>query len=498
MRRRRKSGILLHPTSLPGPGGIGAMGKEARRFVDFLAGTGQSLWQVLPLGPVAYGNSPYSCYSAFAGNPLLIDLEAIVAEGDLSPEDASIKLPDDWVDYPRVEKFKLSALRRAAANFFSKGYNHRRDEFHHFCDNTFWLNDFALFMSLKDLHGGKSWLYWPKGVVSREPAELMQAGENLGVAVGEYKYMQWQFARQWLSLKRYANQRGIEIIGDIPIFVAFDSADVWANPQLFHLDEKGRPTVVAGVPPDYFSKTGQLWGNPLYNWEANANQGYSWWVERMRNDLKLYDIVRLDHFRGFEAYWEVPAKEKTAEKGRWVKGPGADLFNALVDRLGPLPIIAEDLGIITPDVDALRERFAFPGMKILQFAFGSGPDNPYLPHNHERECVVYTGTHDNDTTLGWFLSLPRKERKRVLRYLSSDGRDIAADMIRSALSSVADMAVIPMQDILRLDSSARMNIPGTSANNWTWRFSCDLLREEYKENLLEMTELYGRSNRKEI
>lgn len=497
MRRRRKSGILLHPTSLPGPGGIGALGKEARRFVDFLEGTGQSLWQVLPLGPVAYGNSPYSCYSAFAGNHLLIDLETIADEGDLSHEDTGENLPNDRVDYPRVEKFKLGALRRAAAGFFAKGYNGRREEFHSFCDNTVWLHDFALFMSLKDLHGGKSWLYWPKDVASREPGELIRAGEQLGVAIGEYKYMQWQFARQWLALKGYANQRGVEIIGDIPIFVAFDAADVWANPELFHLDEKGRPTVVAGVPPDYFSKTGQLWGNPLYNWETISFHGYNWWVDRMKSSLALFDIVRLDHFRGFEAYWEVPAKEKTAENGRWVKGPGADLFNALMDRLGPLPIIAEDLGTITPDVDALRERFAFPGMKILQFAFGSGPDNPYLPHNHVRECMVYTGTHDNDTTVGWFSSLAKQEKKVVLRYLSSAGRDIAGDMVRAALSSVADMAVIPMQDILRLDGSARMNMPGTSTDNWSWRFSYDLLQEEYKEDLLEMTGLYGRLNRKE-
>jgi len=495
MHHRRKSGILLHPTSLPGQGGIGSLGKEARKFVDFLVGTGQSLWQVLPLGPAAYGNSPYSCYSAFAGNPLLIDLEMIVAEGDLCPEDVAANFPDDWVDFQHVERFKLGALRRAAANFFERVHSERRNEFHFFCDNTFWLHDYALFMALKDHHGGKNWTQWPKSLTSRELPELMLFGGKLGTAIGEQKYMQWQFERQWLSLKSYANDLGIEIIGDIPIFVAYDSADVWANPQLFHLDEKGKPTVVAGVPPDYFSRTGQRWGNPLYNWETISFHGYNWWVERLKSSLTLFDIVRLDHFRGFEAYWEVPAKEKTAENGRWVKGPGVDLFNTLLDRLGPLPIIAEDLGVITPDVDALRERFAFPGMKILQFAFGSGADNPYLPHNHVRDCVVYTGTHDNDTTVGWFTALAKKEKKLVLRYLNSDGRDIAGDMIRAALSSVADMTVIPMQDILRLDSSARMNIPGTSTNNWPWRFSSDSLREEYMENLMEMTELYGRLNR---
>ncbi len=496
MQHKRKSGILLHPTSLPGPGGIGSLGGEARSFVDFLAAAGQSLWQILPLGPTGFGNSPYSCFSSFAGNPLLIDLETLIAEGDLPPDDPAINLPDDHVDYPGVERYKLSALRRAAANFFQRENGELRDQFHSFCDNTFWLHDYALFMALKEHHGGKSWTRWPKALVSREPADLMLFSGRLGTAIGEQKYMQWQFFRQWLALKDYANAQGIEIIGDLPIFVAFDSADVWAYPHLFHLDEKGEPIVVAGVPPDYFSETGQRWGNPLYNWETIAFHGYSFWIERMKCALRLCDIVRIDHFRGFEAYWEIPATEKTAQNGRWVKGPGAELFNALHGALGQLPIIAEDLGVITPDVEALRDRFGFPGMRILQFAFGSGPDNPYLPHNHIRETVIYTGTHDNDTTAGWFAGLSKKGKKQVRDYLGSDGRDMVRDLVRAAFSSVANVAVIPLQDVLGLDSTARMNVPGRSTGNWAWRFSRDALTDELSARLYEMTEMYGRLQRK--
>jgi 4-alpha-glucanotransferase len=492
MQQNRKSGILLHPTSLPGLGGIGTLGAEARRFVDFLALAGQSLWQVLPLGPTAYGNSPYSCYSAFAGNPFLIDLQVIADEGEIADADLVLDFPADRVDFPAVERFKGKALRRAAAKFFASGDAKRRDEFHGFCENTCWLHDYALFMALKDANGGRGWVNWPREIASREPAELVKCDAGVGQAIGEYEYMQWQFFRQWQALKKYANAKGIEIIGDIPIFVAFDSADVWANPHLFHMDERGRPTVVAGVPPDYFSETGQLWGNPLYNWDVIAYHGYGWWKERMRGALEFYDIVRLDHFRGFEAYWEIPAAEKTAQKGRWVKGPGAELFNALIDALGPMPIIAEDLGIITPDVDALRERFGFPGMKILQFAFGSGPGNPYLPHNHVREAVIYTGTHDNDTTAGWVAALSKKEKRLVLDYLNSNGKDLVGDLIRAALASVANMAVIPLQDILKLDSSARMNVPGTSTGNWSWRFAWEDLGSEHCAMLHDMTRIYGR------
>ncbi len=495
MQHRRESGILLHPTSLPGPGGIGSLGAEARRFVDFLAGAGQSLWQVLPLGPTAYGHSPYSSYSAFAGNPLLIDLETIADEGDINKSDLRAELLAGKVDFPRVERYKNAVLRQASAKFFANADNERSDEFRRFCDSTFWLHDFALFMALKEAHGGKSWLHWPREVACREPADLAKWGERLKEEISGQKYIQWQFYRQWRELKQYANANGIEIIGDLPIFVAFDSADVWANPHLFHLDERGRPTVVAGVPPDYFSETGQLWGNPLYNWEAISFHGYSWWIERMRSALEQCDIVRIDHFRGFEAYWEVPAAEKTAVNGRWVKGPGDALFNALIDSLGPLPVIAEDLGVITPDVEALRDRFGFPGMEILQFAFGSGPGNSYLPHNHVRQAVVYTGTHDNDTTSGWYAGLPAKEKKHIRDYLGSDGKDIVGDLVRAALASVASMAVIPLQDILKLGSSGRMNVPGTPRDNWSWRFLADDIREEHRTWLHDMTEMYGRVQR---
>jgi 4-alpha-glucanotransferase len=492
MVRQRKSGILLHPSSLPGPGGIGSFGEEARHFVDFLHKSGQSLWQILPLGPTAYGNSPYSCYSAFAGNPLLISLEAVADDGDLLPGDLKSEASSERVDYGATELYKFGLLKGASARFFAEGSQKRKEEFWYFCDNTFWLHDFALFMALKEQFKGESWREWPDALATRDPATLASWSDKLGTAIGEQKYLQWQFARQWKKLKGYANVLGISIVGDLPIFVAYDSSDVWANPQLFHLDEKGAPIVVAGVPPDYFSKTGQLWGNPLYNWDRMAQEGYSWWIARMRNDLSLYDIVRIDHFRGFEAFWEVPIWAKTAVNGRWVKGPGEALFHALRGALGQLPIIAEDLGVITSEVEALRDQFHFPGMKILQFAFGSGPENPYLPHNHVRSCVIYTGTHDNDTTLGWFDSLKAKEQKAVLAYFDRDGADIVWQMVKCALSSVADYAIIPMQDLLELPTSGRMNVPGVAGGNWSWRCGSDAFTAKLAAKLAHATEIYGR------
>jgi 4-alpha-glucanotransferase len=484
MRNKRKSGILLHPTSLPGPGGIGSLGEGARLFVDFLQAGGQSLWQILPLGPTSFGDSPYACYSAFAGNPLLISLEEIAADGDLEPGELHDDLPRTKVDYRMVEEYKSGLLKKAAANFFARADQRRMEEFANFCGEEFWLSDYALFMSLKSKYRGKSWSSWPETVSRREPATLGELRHSLTGPVNEHKYMQWQFFRQWRRIREYANSRGIGIIGDIPIFTAYDSADVWANPHLYHLDQKGRPTVVAGVPPDYFSDTGQLWGNPLYNWDSMAGDGFNWWIERFRHAFTLF---------GFEACWEVPAGEKTAVNGRWVKGPGEKLFHALISALGKLPIIAEDLGVITPEVEVLRDEFYFPGMKILQFAFGSGPDNPYLPHNHVRESVVYTGTHDNDTTTGWFALLSVKERANVCRYLNISGSDISWDLIRCALTSVADTVIIPLQDTFSLGSESRMNTPGTVTGNWSWRFPAYLLDHGLSCRLLEMTEIYGRN-----
>jgi 4-alpha-glucanotransferase len=492
MHRTRKSGVLLHPTSLPGPGGIGSLGNNAINFINFLHDAGQSLWQVLPLGPTAYGNSPYACYSAFAGNPLLINLDLLVEQGDLDSSDLDEDFPAAHIDFPLVADYKRNLLRKAATGFFAAGDAQRTAEFVKFRATHPWLHDFALFMALKDYHHGKSWCDWPEDVSRRMPDALALVTSELAEQIDEHSYMQWQFFRQWHKIREYANRQGISIVGDIPIFVAYDSADVWVHPDLFHLNEKGRPTVVAGVPPDYFSKTGQLWGNPLYNWELMAYRGYDWWIDRFRSALDLCDVLRVDHFRGFEAYWEVPAADKIAVNGRWVKGPGEALFHALFDALGQIPIIAEDLGVITPDVEALRDKFSFPGMKILQFAFGSGPHNPYLPHNHVRESVVYTGTHDNDTTVGWFASLATRERQAVCRYLNVSEDGIAWSLIRSALASVADTVILPLQDVLELAGDARMNLPGTSSGNWTWRYNPESLDDITAKRMLELTELYGR------
>ncbi len=492
MQHSRRSGILLHPTSLPGPGGIGSLGAEARAFVDFLQAAGQSLWQILPLGPPACGNSPYSCFSAFAGNPLLISLETLVDEGDLTLDDLAPPMAGERVDFPAVEACKLDRLQRAAARFFGGSGRGRMEEFWHFCDTTPWLHDYALFMALKAQFGGRGWTGWPAGIARRDPDQVEEYSCRLGTAIGERKYLQWQFHRQWSRLRRYANERGIAIIGDIPIFVAHDSADVWANRELFLLDENGAPRVMAGVPPDYFSSTGQLWGHPLYDWEVSAGSGHHWWIERFRWAFAQCDTLRIDHFRGFEAYWEVPAGEKTAVNGHWVAGPGDGLFHAVRSVLGELSIIAEDLGLITPEVEALRDRCGFPGMKVLQFAFGSGPDNPYLPHNHLHNCVVYTGTHDNDTSPGWLASRSGTERRHLLEYLPSVAVGGAWELVRAAQASVAESVIVPLQDLLGLGSDARMNLPGTPSGNWGWRCPPDALTEEAAHRMRELSELYGR------
>ncbi|GFE60696.1 4-alpha-glucanotransferase [Geobacter sp. AOG2] len=472
MLNTRGCGILLHPTSLPGPGGIGALGADARSFIDLLHAMGMSYWQVLPLAPPAFGNSPYSAFSAFGGNPLLIDLEQLAREGDLAPASHQDTFSGNRVDFGAVTAEKTALLRKAGEVFLAQPESDRAVEFRMFCNSTPWLHDYARFMALKRRYNGAVWNQWPNGetdaVCDRPTIELAHE-----IALQEY--LQWQFFRQWSALRRYANARGIAIIGDIPIFVAYDSAEVWSHRELFLLDDHGNPTVVAGVPPDYFSATGQLWGNPLYDWDALEKTGYRWWIARFRAARELFDIVRVDHFRGFEAAWQVPAQAQTAREGVWVKGPGERLFDMLHKALGPLPIIAEDLGVITPEVLALRDRYNFPGMKILQFAFDDKLDDRDLPHNHVKHGIVYTGTHDNNTTKGWYGSLSEAERREMHAYLGTSGRDGVGDLIRAALMSVADTAIMPFQDVLHLGSEARMNIPGTAHGNWEWRFSWDML-----------------------
>jgi 4-alpha-glucanotransferase len=496
VRFPRASGILLHPTSLPGEYGIGNLGEPAYDFVDFLSASGQRLWQVLPLGPTGYGDSPYQSFSAFAGNHLLISLAELLREGVLAPSDLDTapQTSDNRVDYGSVIDFKRAVLRESFARFKAQASRAQRGEFSEFqAVHQSWLDDYALFMALKDHFGGVAWNRWDRAIRMREPDAVADWTHGLVNDIEFHKYLQFQFFRQWLALRRYANRRAIRIVGDIPIFVAFDSADAWANRELFFFDAEGNPTVVAGVPPDYFTETGQLWGNPLYRWDAMVANGYAWWTHRFAATFKQVDIVRVDHFRGFEAYWEVPGDAETAVNGEWVKGPGAELFRAVERELGALPVIAEDLGVITPEVEALRGELGFPGMKILQFAFNGDNGSDYLPHNYDRNYAVYTGTHDNDTTCGWFESAPEGERQFALAYTGSDGQEFHWDLIRLALSSVADMAIIPLQDVLGLGTDARMNFPGRPSGNWTWRYAPGMLTPEMITRLRTLTWIYGRT-----
>jgi len=504
--RQRLSGVLLHPTSLPGPSGIGDLGREAHRFVEFLAGAGQGLWQVLPLGPTGYGDSPYQCFSAFAGNPLLLSLDTLVEDGLLSASDVtrSPAFPLSEVDYGAVIEFKFALLDKAFQAFEASAPASAREDFEAFCSaQASWLDDYALFVTVKEAHEGVVWTQWEKSIAAREPVVVARWASEHAHVIASRKFRQYEFFRQWAALRKECRARGVRIMGDVPIFVAHDSADVWAHRELFRLDAAGEPEFVAGVPPDYFSETGQLWGNPLYRWDALAKSGYRWWIERLRAALGLVDLVRLDHFRGFEAYWEIPAKETTAVNGRWVKGPGAPLFEALRGALGELPIVAENLGVITPEVEALRARFELPGMAILQFAFGTDPQGPgFLPHNYTHDLVVYTGTHDNDTTVGWWTGgvgdstrAPEEvEQERALagKYLATDGSDIHWAFIRAILASVADVAITPLQDVLGLGSETRMNVPGRPAGNWRWRYRPEALTDAIRERLRELTSLYGR------
>lgn len=491
----RTAGVLLHPTSLPGPFGIGDLGPTAYEWVDVLAAAKQSWWQILPLGPTGYADSPYQCFSAFAGNPYLLSPELLVRDGLLTPDDLDPPdFPAGYVDYGPVIDYKKRLIARAFETFQARGAPELRRELAAFCgESAAWLDDFALFMALKDAHGGEAWETWETELIRRDPAALRDARRRLGAGVARHKLAQFLFYRQWRALKAHANGKGIKLIGDAPIFVSADSADVWANPTLFKLDEDRRPTVVAGVPPDYFNpEKGQLWGNPHYDWAAMRADGYSWWVARMKATLAQVDLVRLDHFRGFEAAWEVPAGSESAKGGQWVEGPGEDLLGALDEALGGLPLIAEDLGLITPGVEALRREFDLPGMRILQFAF-SGPDNRFLPHHYEHNTVVYSGTHDNDTTAGWWEQLPGHEREFLRRYAPWAGHDIAWDLVRMAWSSVAGLAVAPLQDLLSLPTAARMNTPGTSSDNWKWRFQTGQVTEGLVGRLAELTWLYSRN-----
>ncbi len=490
----RSSGILLHPTSLPGSYGIGDLGPAAYRWVDFLSDSGCKLWQVLPLGPTGYGDSPYQCFSAFAGNPYLISPEILVNDHLLLQEDLKELpvFPKDSVDYGEIFSWKPGLLDIAYLHFEQGGSDVLRAEFTTFCnENSLWLDDYALFMALKDSHDGSSWGTWEPAIRLRKPEAIVVARKKLAGEISRHAFRQWLFFRQWRAVRKYAHDKGVKIIGDIPIFVAYDSADAWSHPDLFYFDGSGRPSVIAGVPPDYFSPTGQLWGNPLYRWEVHKSSGYKWWIDRFRAILGTVDIVRLDHFRGFAGYWEVPANAKTAERGRWVPGPGADFLNAVKNSFGGLPILAEDLGEITPDVIELRDSFQLPGMKILQFGF-SGPDNSFLPHHYLENCVTYTGSHDNDTALGWYSSAPEQEKEFYRRYLGRSGDDFAGDLIRAAWSSVAVIAIAPLQDFLKLGNEARMNFPGKENGNWMWRMTEDALTDDLKSWILEINYLYER------
>jgi 4-alpha-glucanotransferase len=490
---QRSSGILLHPTALPGRHGVGSLGSEARRFLDFLSSAGQRVWQVLPLGPTGYGNSPYNALSAFAGNPLLIDLDNLVLLGDLLAEEVNDQTFEEGLVTEVALRFKSAILKKAAGRFLQQAGPIRRAAFDLFSrTHAAWLEDYVLFMALREHFAGESWSAWPDELRRREPSSLNSWRDRLAPDLMLHRYQQYIFFEQWLALKSAANQLGISILGDVPIFVAYDSADVWAHQELFQLDAMGHPLAVAGVPPDYFSETGQLWGNPLYDWRQLKRTGFRWWVDRFHRELLCADLVRLDHFRGFQACWSVPAGEETAINGHWEEVPGDQLFVRLQEEFPVLPIIAEDLGVITPEVERLRQDFNFPGMKVLQFAFDSGPDNPYLPHNYEADCVVYTGTHDNNTTLGWWRGLSAGQRRSVAEYLVRKNPDMPWDLISLAETSAAGLCILPCQDILGLDEKSRFNTPGKPWDNWTWRLCSDQLTPALEKRLRDLCRASGR------
>jgi 4-alpha-glucanotransferase len=495
----RSSGILLHPTSLPGRYGIGDLGEHAFRFADWLQSAGQTVWQILPLGPTSYGDSPYQCLSAFSGNTNLISLDKLVTEGWLNDDDLTDApdFPVHTVDYGPVIEYHNEKLNLAYERYKVNATDEQQAAYQVWYErHKDWLEDWALYIAIKNENGGKPWVEWPEELALRQPAALDDARQRLEDKIAKHRFLQWVFHEQWYEVKRYANEREIRLVGDVPIFVAHDSSDVWANQGDYYLDDKGNPTVIAGVPPDYFSETGQRWGNPLYRWDVMKKDGYAWWISRFRSILEVVDLVRIDHFRGFEAYWEIPADEPTAVNGQWVKGPGLDFFHALRDSLGELPIIAEDLGEITREVIELRDTLGLPGMKILQFAW-SDPTNPFLPHNYPVECVAYTGTHDNNTTLGWWSGgeVNDAARQLITDYLDRSLEEITEPhwtMIRLGMMSSAHTFVMPMQDVLGYGADTRMNTPGRQQGNWGWRYTADKLDDPVKFRLAHLTWLYKR------
>lgn len=489
----RTCGVLLPITSLPSRCGIGCFSREAYEFVDKLKAAGQKNWQILPLGPTGYGDSPYQSFSTFAGNPYYIDLEQLIQDGLLTEEECEacdFGDNDRYIDYEKIYFGRFPILRKAFERFEPD------EEFSRFCEeNAYWLEDYSLYMAVKDANEGKSWIEWEEGIRNREPEAMKKAKEELKDDIAFYRFQQYEFMKQWTALKTYANDQGIRIIGDIPIYVAFDGADTWANPEMFQFTEENLPSAVAGCPPDAFSATGQLWGNPLYKWEYHKKQGYEWWMRRVKYCFELYDIIRIDHFRGFDAYYSIPYGDKTAENGHWEEGPGYDLFRTMKEKLGDLPIIAEDLGFLTDSVMQLLKDTGYPGMKVLQFAFDSRDESDYQPHLYTNNCVVYTGTHDNDTVLGWDKAISDGDRKYAREYMrneGSEGEQLAWDFICTALRSVADMAIIPIQDYLALGSEARINTPSTLGDNWKWRMLPGEFTDELAERMRRAAKLYGR------
>lgn len=507
---KRASGVLMHVSSLPGDYGIGDLGSSSRNFVDFLAASGQSYWQILPLVPVSpiFGNSPYMSCSAFAGNPLLISPELLLQDGRIQPSDLPpYNFSEYIVEFDKVTTWKNKILAVAWQTFQASGTRHNLEGF---INANPWVKDYGLFMALKHKYNQKSWLQWPRELSRRDPEAIINTEDQLKQEIRYFQFEQYLFFSQWQKLRKYAKKKGIRIIGDLPIYVGLDSVDVWANQNIFELDSKtAKPTTVAGVPPDYFSKTGQLWGNPLYRWNSNKNdvknQLHDWWARRLEMIFSTVDVIRIDHFRGFESYWSVPAKEKTAINGRWEKGPGKKFFQEMEKRLGKLPVIAEDLGLITPAVEKLRDDFKFPGMKILLFAFDGNIDNSYLPHNYTKNCVVYTGTHDNDTAVGWYLDpdVSREAKRQAKRYANREDNEASAfhrELIYLALSSTACLSILPMQDVLGFGNDCRMNTPSTTKNNWQWRCAQRFITDDLAEQLRESTSIFGRlpANEKDI